>query len=405
MMDEIKCEEGHFNRIVDQGKNYLEVPADGDSYVIRMIVENEVPGLVKASFKSHDGEDVLEYLLSDMSSLDSEDGVKSFNADRMRNFLESFLNVCRGMEEYMLPFNGLVVRPDSVFEKAGDEGGFYFVYDTDATFMQKKNEQGFGSLFEYILDNVERGDEEAVRMAYLLYQAVRDARRSGNGREVTEIIREKAVVLLQTPLDGKSALKQDAKEFMEEEKRMIPKKALQRKEYTAETELAEEGSTYGSKKEEKESIFGKIWSYLNEDVKFGKKRDDSDGEDDENEEYEEDAEEECMNPFVKTEDGREGVLILDPVESCDEKVMITHFPFFVGKGDKGLDHTVEDASVSRCHARIDKRADGTFSLTDLDSTNGSFVNGIRLIPFKKATICTGDSIVLSRREYIFSMLA
>jgi pSer/pThr/pTyr-binding forkhead associated (FHA) protein len=50
--------------------------------------------------------------------------------------------------------------------------------------------------------------------------------------------------------------------------------------------------------------------------------------------------------------------------------------FVVGR-DAGVDLQVVDERVSRKHARIELR-DGVFVLTDLNSTNGVFVNGVRV---------------------------
>jgi pSer/pThr/pTyr-binding forkhead associated (FHA) protein len=51
-------------------------------------------------------------------------------------------------------------------------------------------------------------------------------------------------------------------------------------------------------------------------------------------------------------------------------------PFVVGR-DAGVDLQVVDERVSRKHARIELR-DGVFVLTDLNSTNGVYVNGVRV---------------------------
>lgn len=43
--------------------------------------------------------------------------------------------------------------------------------------------------------------------------------------------------------------------------------------------------------------------------------------------------------------------------------------------DVGVDFTIRDLGVSRMHARIECRPDGSYTLTDLRSTNGTRVNG------------------------------
>ncbi|GFS10006.1 E3 ubiquitin-protein ligase RNF8 [Elysia marginata] len=50
--------------------------------------------------------------------------------------------------------------------------------------------------------------------------------------------------------------------------------------------------------------------------------------------------------------------------------------------------------ISRCHAVIDRRQDGSWDLTDKKSLNGIYVNGRQLVPFEAYTMQEGDLIQL-----------
>ena len=54
----------------------------------------------------------------------------------------------------------------------------------------------------------------------------------------------------------------------------------------------------------------------------------------------------------------------------------------------------KDRTVSRQHAKINFR-DGSWSIEDLNSTNGTWVNGKRLTPGRNYPLNVGDSIALS----------
>jgi two-component system cell cycle response regulator len=56
---------------------------------------------------------------------------------------------------------------------------------------------------------------------------------------------------------------------------------------------------------------------------------------------------------------------------------------------------VDDASVSRRHARITRGADGGYSIEDLGSTNGTFVGGRRV---QRATLTSGERVQLGRES-------
>jgi diguanylate cyclase (GGDEF)-like protein len=68
----------------------------------------------------------------------------------------------------------------------------------------------------------------------------------------------------------------------------------------------------------------------------------------------------------------------------------------VGRSD-AADFTVADASVSRRHARIDRQAEG-YHVTDLGSTNGTFVNDVRVAA---AALQDGDSLRLGNCVFRF----
>jgi pSer/pThr/pTyr-binding forkhead associated (FHA) protein len=61
---------------------------------------------------------------------------------------------------------------------------------------------------------------------------------------------------------------------------------------------------------------------------------------------------------------------------------------------KGADLIIDAALVSRVHCRLEAGKDGV-DVTDLSSTNGTFVNGKRVA---RATLATGDRLRIGRVE-------
>jgi pSer/pThr/pTyr-binding forkhead associated (FHA) protein len=53
------------------------------------------------------------------------------------------------------------------------------------------------------------------------------------------------------------------------------------------------------------------------------------------------------------------------------------------------------AGVSRAHAKIDL-AGPSPQIEDLDSTNGTYVNGRRIPPGSRVAVCQGDEIYLGQ---------
>ena len=69
----------------------------------------------------------------------------------------------------------------------------------------------------------------------------------------------------------------------------------------------------------------------------------------------------------------------------------------IGRGGP-CDLLLFDATASRTHARVEKRADGPFTLTDLESANGTLLNGE---PVDNAVLFDGDEIEIGQARLRF----
>jgi len=85
-----------------------------------------------------------------------------------------------------------------------------------------------------------------------------------------------------------------------------------------------------------------------------------------------------------------------------EEISITRQSFLIGRLKGQVDYVSEKSAIGKVHAEIITR-DGLFFLKDLNSRNGSFVNGIRAESNKEYTIRDGDRITLANCDYIFSV--
>ena len=81
-----------------------------------------------------------------------------------------------------------------------------------------------------------------------------------------------------------------------------------------------------------------------------------------------------------------------------QRIPITAWPFRLGRSP-GLDYTIYSSQVSKHHAEIVQTGD-TYTIRDLGSTNGTFVNGRRII---EATLSAGDIIHVARKEFRFGL--
>ena len=81
------------------------------------------------------------------------------------------------------------------------------------------------------------------------------------------------------------------------------------------------------------------------------------------------------------------------------RIDLRTLPVTIGKAPAYADYVLADPSISRVHARIYKGEEGGIEIRDLNSTNGTFINGVRLGPNEKARVQRGDEVRFGSVEY------
>ena len=79
-----------------------------------------------------------------------------------------------------------------------------------------------------------------------------------------------------------------------------------------------------------------------------------------------------------------------------QKTLLSSLPFTIGRNDD-CDLPIRSTRVSREHAKLIRTGD-VYRVRDLDSTNGTFLNGQRI---EEATLSDGDVVVLADIEFTF----
>lgn len=97
-------------------------------------------------------------------------------------------------------------------------------------------------------------------------------------------------------------------------------------------------------------------------------------------------------------------LIMQRGPAVNQVFELTEARLQIGRSaDNGL--PINDAEVSRRHAQLVQLSDGNYTIEDLGSTNGTFVNGVRIQTATRLqegdTVDFGDSIRLVYSEPVF----
>jgi hypothetical protein len=83
-----------------------------------------------------------------------------------------------------------------------------------------------------------------------------------------------------------------------------------------------------------------------------------------------------------------------------EIVQISKDAFLIGKQQEEVDLCIPEHTASRIHARI-TREEESWYVEDLNSTNGTFKNGLRMNPYEKRKLESGDEIKFGRASFLF----
>ncbi|MCC8104846.1 MAG: FHA domain-containing protein [Clostridiales bacterium] len=106
----------------------------------------------------------------------------------------------------------------------------------------------------------------------------------------------------------------------------------------------------------------------------------------------------CLIP--KEEDRTLRLICCSDAESKEEypEILPELNPIYIGKIRGEADVILNVSTVSRMHARIQVRQ-GQCYLKDINSKNGTFVNGRRLEPQEECEIQEGDTVAFAQIEY------
>jgi hypothetical protein len=87
-----------------------------------------------------------------------------------------------------------------------------------------------------------------------------------------------------------------------------------------------------------------------------------------------------------------------PVDTPPRRFALTRATTMIGRFSERRDTVPEialgDPGISRRHAAVVQETDGTVTLSDVGSTNGTQINGKDVMPGSRVALCAGDEIVI-----------
>ncbi len=360
----------------DLNKTYLIFSSEAldyeESYETKMIMRNEPKTILPLHILRVDGSVELFYDVSAKQTLKDCMNSAKLTSDTIRKLFMAIKDLEEDVREYLLDMENVVLDLEHIYTK---EGVFYFCY---CPWERKDLLNSFREMLEEILGNLDYRDTKGVEIAYHLYQSA-----CKGDFDIGKILEEHS--LEEQEVTAESTLCSDSFEIEE----------------VMETQSFESFSEEEKSVEEKKpGIFKRILRFFlkKEEVK----EETSLEEFPEIEPYEELSYTEIFVPSssdtVLLGELSAGRWKLRPLSTDLEEFCITKDCFLVGKSQRTVDGFIGRETISRVHSRLFVRNDKLY-ISDANSTNGTFVNGIAIDPGKEVEIFVGDRIMFADVGY------
>lgn len=374
-----------YKRELDHNYLILEEQKEAvyEGYEIYMLEENQIPGLLKCRMQRLDQQQRFCYDVTSRQPLDIILERKRLVYEDLRGLLRGIYRALLGAREYLLDVNGLILLPEYIYVNLDTNLPelCYFPY------YEKPIQEQFFELTEYLLGKLDRQDRAGVELGYEIYKMA-----SEENCSIEEIIniREKK--------QKEHADFADKIHLSWEE----PEPA-----HPPVKKIAESGQGYGAKEAEIQGKDIKKRWFWEKRKKNGREKAVHTQEqkllsgDEVLVEMQESEEERgaVLGETSLLSDTQRKRLVLYGANPAVEALTVRGDSFLIGKREGIVDGRIDHPTVSRIHAKIEKR-EQSYYLTDLNSTNGTFLNDRLLEVNETVPLNIGDAVRFADVEYV-----
>lgn len=342
--------------------------------------------LLPCSLRYIDDNAYLYYDISSMQNMLQVFGEKKITREWMKDFLWGIKQMRYELDRFLLEDGNIIWNPEHIYQDL-ERNDFSFLY-----MPYYEGESGLKALMDFLVERVDYEDEELVEFVYRIHEKIHQIGSEYLDKQIHEDFLQIA---------------NQKKEDIEEKQEAISTVAV----------MAQEADL---QQEEREALWSKDTG--KKGIRFfkeGRKRKQA-----QKEEYREvlrqrmnegkvfavceeshyhklettEAEEFGRTIFIEEAVVAKTVALYKP--DGEMIVALEKFPFVIGKKRENVDLVINDYSASRVHARITHEENGYY-IEDLNSTNGTFKNGLRLQPYEKRKLESGDELRFGKTEYVY----
>lgn len=379
-----------------QGKSFMirEAGEPVTGYQLPMLRENRIFGILPMH-QVQEGQGISYWY--DISGANDLEGYARFHKlgrAFLENFIVSLHRVTQNLGEFLLLEDGLCLDPNMVYLK-NNEKDIYFCYVPES---QKKLEKSLQEFMDYFLKHMEHGVQKDLEICYEIYEK--------SQTEHVSLLELVELVLQNTSEGGmesdfaKPEEMRDETRPQEEKRDHDGKKTghRDRRENNGKKKNHREKWVNNGKKREYGIKWEKIEKKILPKILLKNKIEEKSEFVFEPEEFVE----ETANPTVFL--GSESKEILGELryegDGTGSNFILDMPVFLIGSQEEEVNGLIRTSSVSRRHAAVYKE-EGNYYIEDLNSTNGTYLNGEALEYKEKVLLTKNDKVKFAGEAYRF----
>lgn len=387
---------------------------DSNRYSFKMLEKNKIPGVLYGRERKEDGKGYWYVDISKKKTLMQEYQDNEMQLEDMIHIFQQLIPILDELKHYLLSESMVVLEPEYIFRDIEEDKLYVLILPWN------REEKNLQHLAEFFLEKINQRDENGVNAAYLFYR--QQSQPHFSLYHFLPVLEKKSIL--------KRQMEKEIPAWKEAEEKRI---SLIEKEEDIQEKIAAynfEQEENVKHIEEKEKRILKITLFIfslvclmvglipvlstvirmscvafsillfvvfifiiflndNNNKKFLK------------------SEDKNISPIQKTEIGISETVFFESFENEDylklqwkekgrnKQFVLKEFPCTVGKMKEEVNLCISDISVSRIHCRFVEQ-ENKICIMDLNSTNGTFLNGLSLKSGEVLEIEKNDEILLGK---------
>lgn len=417
-------------------RNYLQIPCmDKDIeklYQYHMLTANHISGLIPCGIRMLNGRHHLFYDITSVQSLKSIYIEKKISISWLFDFTFAFHQAVKSLEEHLLKAENILLQPELMFQDL-DSGAILFLY---YPYAGCSGEENLRSFTDFLTANINHEDDDLVELVYWFYERALEAGEISCVEELYTELKKRQKIVPDTESHIEQKANENQKFSLEWDEKEPDAAAWQKSKYKGsglplvigsciifiavtgvtvfyvyanyDLQPAAAGLFWGGMISATAAMAAWLYRYL--DKSRTPEKDAAEGLE-EMEPLQIDIanakeEETCM----ENEEWYGKTMYFEPrgaenklygIGKYSKKTLQLHkFPYTIGKKKDYVDGVIQDDSVSRMHARFIKKENSIY-IEDLNSTNGTFKNGLPLKPHESVVITPEDELRFGKAQFYY----